>query len=172
MSEPGSRLGSKAPWPPAMITARLRSCGVRGVVRVQDDDVVLPLDRLDGRLEVDRDVELLECLAAQLLDEVLGEHLRVTGDVEDPLLRVQRRQLAADLRQRVDDPRRGLAHAGPERGREPDRARPDDGDVADLAGLVPVHQASSAASASPSSADSARSTDVLMHVKVGVSRFV
>jgi hypothetical protein len=105
---------------------------VVGVVRVQDDEVVLPRDRLDGRLEVDRHVELLQGLAAQLLDEVLRQHLRVAGDVEDPLLGIQRGELAADLRQGIDDARGRLAHAGPERGRQPDRAGADDGDVADL----------------------------------------
>ena len=36
----------------------------------------------------------------------LARILRVAGHVEDPLLRVQRRELAAELGQRVDDPRR------------------------------------------------------------------
>ena len=35
----------------------------------------------------------------------LASDLRVAGHVEDPLLRVERRELAADLGQRVDDPR-------------------------------------------------------------------
>ena len=110
------------------------------VVRAQDDDVVLPVDRLDRRLEVHRDVELLERLAAQHLDEVLREDLRMAGHVEDPLLRIQRRQLAADLRQRVDDPRGRLAHPGPERRRQPDRAGADDRDVADLSWSFGRHE--------------------------------
>jgi hypothetical protein len=54
------------------------------------------------------DVELLEGLPAVQLDEVLGQDLGVTGDVEDPLLRIERRELAAELGQRVDDARARL----------------------------------------------------------------
>ena len=56
----------------------------------------------------------------------------MAGHVEDPLLRIQRRELAAELGQRVDDARGRLAHAGPERGGEAHRAGADDRDVADL----------------------------------------
>ena len=71
------------------------------------------------------------CCAVQL-DEVLGQDLGVAGDVEDPLLRIERRELAAELGQRVDDARAGLAHAGPEGGRQAHRAGADDRDVADV----------------------------------------
>ena len=91
------------------------------------------------------------------------------GHVEDPLLRVQRRALAADLGQRVDDPAARLAHPGPERGREPDRAGADDRDVD---GLVAHAAGSASESGVPSSALSARSTDVETQVNVGVSRLV
>ena len=102
------------------------------LVGPEDDEVVLVGDLVRGRLEVDRHVELAERLLAQLVDEVLGEDPPVAGHVEDPLLRIQRRELAAELGQRVDDARGRLAHAGPERGGEAHRAGADDRDVADL----------------------------------------
>jgi hypothetical protein len=74
----------------------------------QHDDAVVALalvgERLGGRLQVDRHVEGLDLLP-QLRDEVLGQHPRVAWDVEDPLLGIERGQLAADLRERVDDAR-------------------------------------------------------------------
>jgi len=88
---------------------------------------------------VHRHVELLERLAAQRLDEVLREDLRMARHVEDPLLGIERRELAADLWQRVDDPRGRLAHAGPERCRQADRPGADDRDVADLPGGLRRH---------------------------------
>src|SRR5690242_8250537 len=97
------------------------------------------------------------------------------GHVEDPLLGIERRELAAELGQRVDDAGGRLAHAGPERRREPDRPGADDGDVADLVevGLERRrHRATSTFSGVPSSALSARSTEQATHVNVGVSRLV
>ena len=128
----------------------------------------------------DRDVELLERLHAQHLDQVSGEHLRMAGDVEDPLLGIERGQLAAELGQRVDHPRGCLAHAGPERRAHPDRAGADHRDVADLVEVVRElrrdrcrsSDALVTVSAAPSSAPSARSTEHEMHVNVGVSRSV
>ncbi len=79
-----------------------------------------------------RHVELLDRLDPEALDQVLGQDLRVAGDVEDPLLRIQGGQLAAQLGQRIDDPGVGLPHPGPEGGAETDRSGPDDGDVPDL----------------------------------------
>ena len=131
--------------------ARAQLLAVGGV---QHDDAVVALalvgDRLGGRLEVDRHVERLDLLA-QLRDEVLGQHLRVAGDVEDPLLRIQRRQLAADLGQRVDDARGRLAHARPEGGAQAHGARADDRDVADVGIGFDAH-VREMVSASPSSA--------------------
>ena len=98
--------------------------------------VALPRDALRGRLEVDRNVELLERLPPVGLHEILGEDPGMPGHVEDPLLRVERGQLAADLRERLDDAGARLAHARPERRREPHRTGPDDGDVADLVDVV------------------------------------
>jgi len=80
---------------------------------------------------VNRNVELLERLVPKHLDEILGEQLRVSGHVEDPFLRIQRRQLPAELGERVDDPRVGLAHPCPEGGAQPDRTGTDHSDVAD-----------------------------------------
>ena len=95
--------------------------------------VGLVLDSLARGLEVDGHVELLDRLLAQLLDEVLGDDPREPGHVVDPLLGIERRELAPELGQRVHDPRAGLAHAGPERRDHPDRPGTDDGDVAYLA---------------------------------------
>ena len=117
---------------------------------------------LGRRLQVHRHVELLERLLAQLLDEVLGQHSRVAGHVEDPLLRIQRGELAAELGQRVDDARAGLAHAGPEgRATGPTGPGADDRDVADLVEVgVDAHGVRDCrvGDGSPSSAFSARST--------------
>ena len=67
-------------------------------IGVQDDEVVLPRDRVGCGLEVHRDVELLDRLLAVQLDEVPGQDLGVAGHVEDPLLRIERGELAAELR--------------------------------------------------------------------------
>ena len=58
-------------------------------------------------------------LLGELPHEVLREHLREAGDVEDVLLGIQRRELSAELRQRVDDLRRRAAHAGVEEANSP-----------------------------------------------------
>src|SRR5690348_11100807 len=96
----------------------------------------------------------------------------MAGHVEDPLLRIERRELAADLRERVDDARGRLAHAGPEGGAQAHGAGADDGDVADVGvGLDRCH-VREMVRASPSSALTVRSSDALMQVKLGVSRRV
>jgi hypothetical protein len=94
--------------------------------------VGLVLHAVGGRLEMDRDVELLDRLLAQLVDEVLRDDPRVAGHVVDPLLGVERGELTAEVRQRVDDLRAGLAHARPEGGDQAHRPGADDRDVADL----------------------------------------
>ena len=53
------------------------------------------------------------------------------GDVVDVLLGVDRRDLAAELLEALDDPDGGVAVAGVVRGSEPGRARAEDGDVDD-----------------------------------------
>jgi len=77
--------------------------GVVGVGGVEHDHPILALalvgDRLGGRLEVHGHVELLDRLLAQVGDEVASEDPRMAGNVEDPLLRIQGRQLAADVGQ-------------------------------------------------------------------------
>src|SRR5205085_2799005 len=123
---------------------------------------------------------LLERLHAQHLDEVARQHLRMARDIEDPLLRIQRRELPAQLGQRVDDPRVGLAHPRPERRAHADGAGADHGYVPDLIevlakrGRVGRHAVGSAVCvrAAPSSAPRARSTEQEMQVNVGVSRSV
>ena len=146
---------------------------------VEDDHVAVPGDALGGGVEVHRHVELLQRLLAQQLHQVLGQHPGMAGHVEDPLLRVQRGELAAQVGQRVDDPRAGLAHPRPEGGRQAHRPGADDRQVADLVEvprqvgvLDRAHVSASAATGSPSSAPSARSTEHATQVKVGVSRSV
>ena len=145
------------------------------MVGVKHGEVVFPGDRLGGCVEVDRHVELLERLLAHQLDQILGQHLGVTGYVEDPLLWVERGQLASELRERVDDPRGGLSHACPEGGAHPDRPGADHGDVANLVDVLldgGAHGVSVTVSAAPSKAPNARSTEHEMQVNVGVSRNV
>src|SRR3954449_9939298 len=64
--------------------------------------------------------------------QVLGQYLRDAGDVEDVLLRIQRCQLSAGLRKRVDDLRRHLSHTGVEQSEESGGAAANDRDVLDL----------------------------------------
>src|SRR5450755_312006 len=102
----------------------------------------------------------------------------MTGNIEDPLLRIERCQLATQFRQGIDDPHARLAHARPEGGAQPDRARSDNRYVANLVKVLGqldgtrAHGACASVSADPSSAPSARSTEHEMQVKVGVSRMV
>src|SRR5207247_7428446 len=63
--------------------------------------------------EVDRRLPL-QPLLGHSLHEVLGEDLGEARDVEDVLLRVERRELAADLIEVVDQAARGPAHPGVE----------------------------------------------------------
>ena len=144
------------------------------LVGVQDDEVVLPRDRVGRGLQMHGHVELLDRLLAVQLDEVLGQDLGVAGNVEDPLLRIERRELAAELGQRVDDARAGLAHAGPEGRGQAHRPRADHRDVADVVEVGVAHgmRDCRAGTGSPSMALSARSTEVAMQVKLGVSRRV
>src|SRR5690349_21509358 len=88
------------------------------LVRDEHEMPVLFLEADHVLAEVDRLAEL-RLLFGELLHEILGEDLRKTGDVEDVFLGVQRRELSAELRQRVDDLRRRLAHAGIEQSEDP-----------------------------------------------------
>ena len=71
-------------------------------------------------------------LFRQLADEVLGENLGKPRDVEDVFFRIERRELTAELRQRIDDLRRDAPHPGVERGEETRRPTTNDGDVAKI----------------------------------------
>ena len=68
-------------------------------------------------------------LRHQIGNQILGEDLRQPCDVEDVFLRVERRQLPAELRKRVHDARRHAAHARVKSGEQTGRARADDRDV-------------------------------------------
>src|SRR6185437_16002575 len=74
---------------------------------------------------------VLEPLLRAELDERRPLDLRVAGDVVDVLLGVDRRDLAAELLEALDDPDRGVAVAGVVGGREAGRARAQDRDVDD-----------------------------------------
>jgi hypothetical protein len=89
-----------------------------------------PLERLHLLAQVHRGAPLEALLGAEL-DEVAAEDLRVAGDVVDVLLGVDRRHLAAELLDRVDDADGRVAVAGVVRGGEPRRARAEDRDVDD-----------------------------------------
>ena len=77
----------------------------------------------------------LRRLLGELPHEVLGQHLREAGHVEDVLLGIERRELSAQLRQRVDDPRRGAAHPRVELREDPRRPAADDREVLEVVGL-------------------------------------
>src|SRR5262249_31274266 len=92
--------------------------------------LVDPLERLHLLAEVDVGA-VLEALLGAAVDEVLGQDLRVAGDVVDVLLRVDRGDLAAELFQALDDADGSVAMARVVRGGETGRAGAEDGDVDD-----------------------------------------
>ena len=88
----------------------------------------------------------LEALLDAEVDEALALHLRVAGDVEEVLLGVDGRDLAAELLEALDDPNRRVAVAGVVGSREPDGAAADDRDVADALAHTDVRLAGGRAS--------------------------
>ena len=72
-------------------------------------------------------------LLDELLDEVLGENLRVAADIVDVLFRVDRGQRAARLFERINDAYVGATHRGVECGKKAGRTRSDDGYIGDVA---------------------------------------
>src|ERR671934_2024243 len=76
------------------------------------------LERLNLLAEQDLRLVLEPLLRAEL-DERLTLDLRMAGDVVDVLLRIDRRDLAADLLEAFDDANRGIAMPRVIRGREP-----------------------------------------------------
>src|SRR2546422_498187 len=89
---------------------------------LQADDL---LSQVDGRAE-------LQALLGHALDQVLGEDLREAGDVEDVLLGIESRELAAHLVEIVDQPAGRAAHPRVEGAEQPRRAGPDDRDIFDV----------------------------------------
>ena len=88
-------------------------------------DHALPQMRRDARLLME-----LSGLLREIPDEIFRQHARVACHVEDVLLRVQRRELTAKLRERIDDLGRRAAHAGVKQGEQARGAAADDGEVA------------------------------------------
>src|SRR2546426_4912144 len=83
------------------------------------------LSQVDGLLE-------LEGLLGHPLHQVLGEDLWEARDVEDVLLRVQRRELAAHLIEVVDQTAGGPAHSRVKSAEQPGRAGADNRDIFDV----------------------------------------
>jgi hypothetical protein len=106
----------------------------RILVLIGDDDegrgAVLPIGAQRGDLlsQMHRRLEL-ERLIGHALHEIFGENLGKAGHVEDVLLRVQRRELAAELIEVVDEPAGRAAHPGVERAEQPRGTGTDDGDI-------------------------------------------
>src|SRR5688572_22762898 len=90
--------------------------------------VVIPLERGDILVQVRFVVELVNLLLERL-DQVLGEDFCESTNVEDVLLGIKRRQLAAELRQGVHDLRSRSAHPRIKRGEQSRRTAADDRDV-------------------------------------------
>src|ERR1041385_6957321 len=64
--------------------------------------------------------------------QIFRQHFGKTGDVEDVFLGIQRGELAAGFRERVDDLRRRSTHARIEQPEDARGAAPDDGYVTNL----------------------------------------
>jgi len=71
----------------------------------------------------------LRGLLSERLNQVFGQNLRESGDVEDVLLGVKRRELAAKLRQRIDDLRAHAPHASIKPCEKTGRPAADDRDI-------------------------------------------
>jgi hypothetical protein len=112
--------GSKAPWPAVMISARVRYGPPWSVPIASSSSPFCENLR-----------PVLQALLGAELDELRAEDLRVTGDVVDVLLGVDRRHLAAELLEALDHPHRRVAVTGVVGSRETGRARAQDGDVDD-----------------------------------------
>ena len=87
-----------------------------------------PLERLDGLAE-QRLGAVLQALLDHAVDVLLAVDLREARDVEDVLLGIDRRDLAAELLEALDDAAARLAMAGVVRGREARGPGADDRDV-------------------------------------------
>ncbi len=120
--------GSKAPWPAVTMIVR---------VSIVLPDAVAIVWRLVARRELahllaEEDVGAeLEALLGAEVDERLALDLRMAGDVVDVLLRVDGRDLAAELLEALEDADRRLAMAGVVGSREADGPGADDRDVVD-----------------------------------------
>ena len=92
-------------------------------------DHLLPEVRRHPRLLVK-----LACLFGQQADQVFREDARISRYIEDVLLRVERRQLSAKLRKRIDQLRGRATHPGIEEREEASWPAADDRQVADFMG--------------------------------------
>src|SRR5262249_46663590 len=97
-------------------------------VRNENEVAVLFLETHHALAEVNRLLELARLLGERL-HEIFREDFGKARDVEDVFLGVQRRQLTAELRQRMDDLRGRASHAGIEKGEDPGGTTAYDCDV-------------------------------------------
>ncbi len=74
----------------------------------------------------------LRGLVGQALHQVFRQDFGEARHVEDVFLRIQGRELAADVVQIVDQPAGGPAHPGVERAEKSGRSRADDGDILEV----------------------------------------
>src|SRR4029079_12437229 len=105
---------------------------------------------------------VLETLLGAEVDELRPLDLRVPGDVVDVLLRVDRRDLAAELLEALDDPDGRVAMARVIGGGEPDRAGSEDRYVDDA---VRAHGANSLVRAARAAARGAVRGLALFHLE-------
>jgi hypothetical protein len=92
--------------------------------------LVDPLERLHLLAQVHLRA-VLEALLGAAVDELLGQDLRIAGDVVDVLLRIHGGDLPAELLEALDDADCGVAVARVVRGGKPARACAENGDVDD-----------------------------------------
>src|SRR5438105_3076133 len=97
-------------------------------LRHEDQMIVFSLQPRHVLIQECRKLEL-RGLLRERLDQVLRENLRVARYIEDVLLGVQRRQLAAELRESVHDLGGRPAHSGIKKSEEPCGSSADDRDV-------------------------------------------
>ena len=125
--------GSNAPWPAVMISARERY-GPPLFVEIESSSSPFSSIRSSVCTSSPRrtSAPYWRPCSAQQVDELLGQDLRIAGDVVDVLLGIHGRDLSAELLEALDDADGGAAVARVVRGRKATRARAENGDVDDV----------------------------------------